>query len=138
MFHHEITFHRLVSSYRKVFEPGENINLLIECEGRTGDVGSRSCGSTATTEGKYAPVRPSRSVSKLLIIWHSVSDNQMHCQFQFLHQEFPDLQASLGACSSSSSIFAISVKFQFFQFFLLVSVKRMIIFTFFHRFGCKF
>ena len=52
------------------------------------NVGPRSwqCEPSAVTEG------PSCPVSKLFIIWHSVSDSKMHCLSQFLHQEFPDLQ----------------------------------------------
>ena len=64
-----------------------NNRLLTECEGGTGEywpsveavrTSLRSVRS-ATTEGQYSPVRPSHSVSKLFIIWHSViSDSKMH------------------------------------------------------------
>ena len=35
---------------------------------------------------------PQCSVSKWFIIWDSVSDGKMHCLFEFLHQEFADIQ----------------------------------------------
>ena len=35
---------------------------------------------------------PLWSVSKWFIIWDSVSDGKMHCVFEFLHQEFSDIQ----------------------------------------------
>ena len=35
---------------------------------------------------------PQCSVSKWFIIWDSVSDGKMHCLFEFLHQEFTDIQ----------------------------------------------
>ena len=65
--------------------PYNNNRLLTEREGRTGEyslevvavrISLRSV-RTATTEGQYSPVRAS-SVSKLFIIWHSVSDSKMH------------------------------------------------------------
>ena len=63
-----------------------NNRLLTKREGRTGEYWpevvavrtERREVRTATTEGQYSPVRPSCSVSKLFIIWHSVSDSKIH------------------------------------------------------------
>ena len=55
------------------------------------------------------------------MISHSVSDSKIHCLFQFLQQEFPNLQDNKTRSENvpllSSSIFEISVKISIFLAF---------------------
>ena len=94
---------------KRTSRKSENTNLLLtEREGRTGEYWpevvtvrtERSEVRTKTTEGQYSLVRPeqARLVSSLL---YGTPDSIMH--FWWL---------ALKKCSSSSSIFEISEKFQ--------------------------
>ena len=57
-------------------------------------IGPRSwqCRPSAATKGPSMARESSVIKLLLFIIWHSVSDHKMHCLFEFLYQEFADLQ----------------------------------------------
>ena len=59
------------------------------------------------------------SVSKWFIIWGSVSDGKMHCLFEFLHEEFADIQDnkthSENVRPHHQSIKILNIKFSIFS-----------------------
>lgn len=84
-----------IDGTRKIsFSGPHNINrLLTERESRTGEsILARGRGSEDWMQPSPHCHDRASSVSKLFIMWHSISGSEMHCLFQFLHEESPELQ----------------------------------------------